>query len=181
MSVPAKIYVGDTVAWVDADVPAETTAVNVYFRTNTAGAGVVATGAQDEDTWTVTLAAAATETMVEGSWAFQAVATTPSGLQTYGTGRVEVVASFAFTGTPEAVDLRSQAEKDLDAVEEAIRVLSSGAQSYTIGTATGGRTFTRANLANLVAWRDRLVAKVAAERQADGAYRTDRRILARFD
>ena len=42
MSVPAKIYVGDTVAWVDADVPAETTAVNVYFRTNTAGAGVVA-------------------------------------------------------------------------------------------------------------------------------------------
>lgn len=181
MSVPSKIYVGDNVEWVDAAVPSTATAVSVYFRTNTAGAGVVATGSLDEDTWTITLPATSTETMVAGSWAWQALASTPDGQVTYATGRVEVESSFAFVGTPDAVDLRTQAEKDLDAVEEAIRVLSSGAQSYTIGTATGGRTFTRANLNNLVAWRDRLVARVAAERQADGAYRTDRRILVQFD
>ena len=179
--VPRTLYAGDTVVWTDDRVPADATAVKVWFRTNAAGAGVSANGAVVEGVWNLTLPGASTTTMIPGDWSYQAVATTPSGNQTYDTGRVEVIASFAYAGTPAAVDSRSQAEIDLENVEQAIRALTSGAQSYTIGTASGGRTFTRPMLAQLVAWRDRLVAKVAAERQADGTGRRSRRILVRFD
>ena len=182
MSVPSTIYAGDQVEWEDKDVPADATAVSVWFRTNTAGAGVEATGTLDNDTWTVTLSAAQTGPMVAGSWSYQAIATVDGAPRTYDSGRVEVVASFAYTGTPDAVDTRTQAEKDLEAVDEAIRVLQSGAQSYTIGTATGGRTFSRPQLKQLTAWRDRLLIKVASERAANGSSgRKDRRILVSFE
>ena len=179
--IPPQIYIGDTVEWIDSEVPDGATAVSYYFRTNTEGAAATATGTVDEDVWTILLPSTTTELMVEGDWGWQAVATLPSGQATYATGRITVNSSFIFSGHAHAVDLRTQAEKDLDAVEEAIRVLASGAQSYTIGTATGGRTFTRVNLNNLVAWRDRLVNKVSAERIASGQTRRDRRILVSFD
>jgi hypothetical protein len=178
--IPATIYSGNTYVWVDPAVPDGATAVQVWFRTNTSGQGVVATGTLGEEGWAITLPGTATTSMTAGLWAYQAIATTPEGQQTYGSGRVEVVGSFAFTGTPSAIDSQTQSEKDLAAVEEAIRTLQSGAQSYTIGTASGGRTFTRPQLATLIAWRDRLLQTVAAERKAAGQGRRDRRILVRF-
>lgn len=179
--VPRTLYAGDTVVWTDERVPADATAVEVWFRTNAAGQGVSASGVESEQGWEVTLPGTSTASMLPGVWSYQAIATTAAGNSTYDAGRVEVLASLAYAGTPAAVDSRSQAEIDLEAVEEAIRALASGAQSYTIGTASGGRTFTRPMLAQLVAWRDRLLAKVAAERQADGTARRGRRILVRFD
>jgi hypothetical protein len=178
--IPATIYSGNTYVWVDAAVPDLATAVEVWFRTNSAGQGVVATGALSDGKWAITLPGPATAGMAAGLWAYQAIATMPTGAHTYGSGRVEVVGSFEFSGEPGAVDPRSQAERDLESVEEAIRTLQSGAQSYTLGTASGGRTFTRPQLAQLIAWRDRLLQTVAAERVAAGQARRDRRILVRF-
>lgn len=178
--IPSKIYSGNSYAWVDLAVPADATAVHVWFRTNTVGQGVSATGSLGDGGWEISLPGAATESMVPGLWAWQAIATTPQGTITYESGRIEVVVDFAYSGTPTAIDVESQAEKDLAAVEAAIRELQSGAQSYTIGTASGGRTFTRVQLSQLVAWRDRLVQRVTAERQAAGQGRRDRRILVRF-
>lgn len=179
--VPATIYAGDVASWVDPGVPNDATAVAVWFRTNTAGAGVEATGVLADGKWTVTIDGLVSAGMAPGVWAYQAIAATPSGPITYSTGRVQVLASLSYTGTPAAVDLRSQAEQDLEAVEQAIRTLQSGAQSYTIGTGSGGRTFTRVQLGALIAWRDRLIAQIAAEQQATGSGRRDRRILVRFD
>lgn len=179
--LPATIYAGDAISWDDPEVPEDATAVTVWFRTNASGEGVEATGTKVDSKWLISIPAETSAGMTAGTWAYQAVATLDSGPVTYSTGRVQVAASFAFSGTPDAIDLRSQAEKDLEAVEEAIRVLQSGAQSYTIGAGTGMRTFTRPMLSQLVGWRNRLITQVAAERQAAGAGRRDRRILVRFE
>lgn len=175
--IPSAIYRGDRVAWTDELVPVDATGVTVWFRTNVAGQGLAAAGVLGEHGWVVTLEAAATAAMGDGTWQYQSIATTLEGSRTYDTGRLEVRASLAFSGTPSAVDTRTQAEKDLEEVEEAIRELTAGAQSYTIQQ----RTFTRVSLVTLIAWRDRLIAKVTAERQAAGLGRRDRRILVRFD
>lgn len=175
--IPSAIYRGDRVAWTDELAPADATGVAVWFRTSVAGQGLSAAGALGELGWELTLEAAATASMGDGIWQYQSIATTPEGSRTYDTGRMEVRASLAFSGTPSAIDTRTQAEKDLEAVEEAIRALTAGAQSYTIQQ----RTFTRVSLGALIAWRDRLIAKVTAERQAAGLGRRDRRILVRFD
>lgn len=182
MAIPLSLFPGDRVKWIDANVPDGATAVSVWFRTNTAGAGVEAVGALNSDgEWELVLEGAVTAAMVSGEWAWQAIAVLPTGTTTYDSGRIKVLVSFAFSGTPGAVDLRSQAEKDLAEVEEAIRVLSSGAQSYTIGTVAGGRTFSRPQLAQLIAWRDRLIQQVSAEQIANGTTRRNRRILVQFD
>jgi hypothetical protein len=179
--VPRTFYAGDAVEWIDERVPPDATGLTVWFRTNVAGAGFSVSGAFADDVWSVAIPSATTSGMAAGIWQYQSVATTPAGSATTDAGRVEVLASLAFSGTPAAVDSRSQAEIDLEAVEQAIRALSTGAQSYTIGTAAGGRTFTRPMLSQLIAWRDRLLSKVAAERRADGTARQSRRILVRFE
>ena len=56
---------------------------------------------------------------------------------------------------------------DLEGVEEAIRALIGGAQEYRIGTPTGGRMVKRADLAQLIAWRNQLKAEVARDRMAN--------------
>lgn len=55
---------------------------------------------------------------------------------------------------------------DLETVELAIRTLISGAQEYRIGTPTGGRMVKRADLAQLIQWRDQLKAEIARDRMA---------------
>ncbi len=84
-----------------------------------------------------------------------------------GTGGLVVLRSLTYSGQATALDLRSQAETDLIAVEAAIRALVSGAQEYRIGTPTGGRLVKRAELAQLIAWRDRLKADIAREKLAE--------------
>jgi hypothetical protein len=179
--IPRTFYAGDAVEWIDEGVPKDATALTIWFRTNVAGAGLSVSGSLADDVWSASIPAATTATMAPGVWQYQSIATTPAGPTTTDAGRVEVLASLAFSGTPTAVDSRSQAEIDLEAVEQGIRALSTGAQSYTIGTSAGGRTFTRPMLSQLIAWRDRLLSKVAAERRADGTARQSRRILVRFD
>ena len=185
MTVPLSLVQGDRVTWT-AEIPTRdeetATGVTYWFRTNTAGAGVSSVGIIGADgTWTFELTGVQTAGMVVAQWYWQAVATYPSGDSTFEDGSVQVLQSFAYSGTPGAVDQRSQAEQDLASVEEAIRVLSTGAQSYTIGTAAGGRTFTRPMLAQLIAWRDRLIQQVSAEQIANGQTRRNRRILIDFD
>lgn len=185
MTVPLSLVQGDRVSWqfvvnnLDDEIA---TGATYWFRTNTAGAGTSSVGTLDADgSWSFELTGVQTAAMLVGQWYWQAIAEYPSGNDSYADGSVQVLQSFAYSGTPGAVDLRSVAEQDLASVDEAIRVLSSGAQSYTIGTVAGGRTFTRPMLAQLIAWRDRLIQQVSAEQIANGQTRRNRRILINFD
>jgi len=56
---------------------------------------------------------------------------------------------------------------DLETVEAAIHTLITGAQEYRIGTPTGGRMVKRADLAQLIQWRDQLKAEIARDRMAN--------------
>jgi hypothetical protein len=83
---------------------------------------------------------------------------------TIATGSSDVLPSLAYTGTPAALDGRSQAEQDLDAVQAAIRALvTRGAKSYTIG----GRSWTSNDLGLLMQREAQLKAVVARERAGE--------------
>jgi hypothetical protein len=168
MTQPLELYQGDLTSWIESRVHPDATAVRVWFRAAAAGAGIEAVASDTDDGWKVELSAATTATMAAGSWELQIVSTVSGAPLTTGRGSLTVRKSLAFSGTPGAFDDRSQAQKDLEAVEEAIRALTTGAQEYQIGSlGNGGRKVVRADLAELIKWRDRLKAEVAREQRAE--------------
>ena len=165
---PAEFYQGDLTSWIESRVHPDATAVRVWFRAAAAGAGVEAVATDTADGWRVTLTAQTTTAMAAGAWELQIVSTVNGAPLTTGRGSLTVRKSLAFSGTAGAFDDRSQAQKDLEAVEEAIRALTTGAQEYQIGSlGNGGRKVVRADLAELIKWRDRLKAEVAREKRAE--------------
>jgi hypothetical protein len=168
MTQPLELYQGDLTSWIESRVHPDATAVRVWLRAATAGAGVEAVASDTADGWKVQLTAQTTATMAAGAWELQIVSTVNGAPLTTGRGSLTVRRSLAFTGTAGAFDDRSQAQKDLDAVEEAIRALTTGAQEYQIGSlGSGGRRVKRVDLPDLIVWRDRLKAEVTREKRAE--------------
>jgi hypothetical protein len=168
MSQPLQIYQGDQASWLEPLASGDASSVVVWLRAAAAGAGVEAQAALTDEGWRVTLIATTTAAMAAGDWTVQVVATVDGAPHTVRRGSLTVRRGLAFSGTPGAFDDRSQAQKDLDAVEEAIRALTSGAQEYQIGAlGAGGRKVRRADLAELIKWRDRLKSEVTREKRAE--------------
>jgi len=164
---PADLYTGDRVKWLEASAPDEATALKVWLRSTTAGAGLEINGTAADDGWDVVITQQATATMTPGAWELQVVATVGGAPLTVRRGSLTVRRGLAFTGTPGTFDDRSQAERDLADVEVAIRALSTGAQEYQIGgLGTGGRKVRRADLAELMNLRDRLAAQVGQDKRS---------------
>lgn len=184
MSQPAEFYQGDRIQWIESRVASDATAVTVWLRAAAAGAGVEAQATNTADGWQVTLSAQTTAAMAASAWELQVVSTVNGAPITTGRGSFTVRRSLVFSGTAGAFDDRSQAQIDLDAVEEAIRVLASGAQEYQIGgLGSGGRKVRRVDLAELIKWRDRLKADVMREKRADAIAQglgDPRRLYVRF-
>ncbi len=174
VKIPSKIRAGDTVAWKDdpttdvfgVAIASSTHTLTYFLRTNTASEGATATGVPDGAGWRTTISSGVTGTFDAGAWYFQAIATSiADGTKTtLGAGQIEVLANLSYTGTPGAFDGRSQAQKDLDAVQAAIRSLMVGGavQEYRIGT----RSLKRYELAELLALESRLKSEVAREQKA---------------
>lgn len=177
--IPAEFTAGDTVEWIESAVPDDATAATAYLRANVAQ-GATLSGVETADGWRFTLSGAVSEVFTPSdAWRAQVVAVVDGANCAVSTYGFTVLPSLAYTGSPTAIDLRSQAAKDLEQVEAAIRALVSGAQEYRIGFGNQGRTVRRADLEQLIAWRDRLRAEVAAEdRKLSG--NTDRGIYVRF-
>ncbi len=175
MGIPSSITAGVDVVWTDAattdifgnDVTSATHNLTYYFRLNTAGEGATATGVPYENGWKVTLPAATSAGMdASTNWYFQALLTAISGgaVTEYSRGQIEVQASLVYAGSPAAFDGRTQSQKDLDAVQAAIRSLMTGGatQEYRIGN----RSLKRYDLTELLALESRLKAVVARENKA---------------
>jgi hypothetical protein len=164
---PGDLYQGDRVKWTEAGVPGSATAVTVWLRPINAGASVEVNATPLGDGWRVELSEAVTAGMSSGEWILQVVALVDNGRQTIRSGGLTVRQSLAGNGASGGFDYRSQAQIDLEAVEGAIRALVSGAQEYQIGSlGNGGRKVVKADLAELIKWRDRLAAQVAQEKRA---------------
>lgn len=174
MKFPQKFRAGDYIQWrlnsttdnFGEPISSPDWSVNYYFRTNTDFLGATAASSVYLDGFQFSLASSVTETFNAGDWFYQAVAN-KSGAekQTIATGKFEVLPNLSFSGSnPEAVDGRTQAKKDLDAIEAAIRAIYNGGvvQEYKIGN----RDVKKYDLPDLIMLRDKLKAIVIREDKA---------------
>lgn len=164
-TIPAAFRQGDYVTWTETDAPEGASAIVCYLRTN-AASGATISGVNTAAGWVFVIEAAATQLFTPGNWYAQFRATVDGNPVTYRQSLFAVERSLAYSGSAGAIDLRSQAEKDLEQVEAAIRLVSSSAQEYRIGVGDGARVVKRADLPALIAWRDRLKAEVRKEQEA---------------
>jgi hypothetical protein len=173
VTVPALITAGSTSVWIEpaatdpAGDPATsaTWTLQITFRTNTAGEGATVNGsARSDGGWDVALSAATTTSWDAGTWYWQRRITSGSDVVITGSGTTTISPSLAFTGDPTAFDGRSQAEKDLESVQAAIRaIVNRGAKQYSIGS----RSYTSQDLGQLMQREAQLKAIVARERAAE--------------
>lgn len=173
MRIPNEIRAGDTVKW--RDDPSTDVYGNVisssngwtltyYLRFNKANHGATVVGTAYGAGWEFTLSQATTLAFDEGDGFWQAEASKAGEHITLGAGPLEVLPSLSYTGNPGAFDGRSQAQKDLDTVQAAIRSLMTGGavQEYRIGT----RSLKRYDLTDLLALETRLKGEIARENKA---------------
>ncbi len=174
MNFPARITEGDTVKWRDdasTDVFGNAISsqtgwtLTYYFRFNRNNHGATAVGSAYGQGWQFSLTAATTEGFhADDTGYWQAVATKAGETVTLGAGQFEIDANLAYVGTPAAVDNRSQAQKDLDAVQAAIRAMISGGAvaEYSIGS----RRLKKMEMADLLTLESSLKAEVKREQKA---------------
>ena len=173
MNIPTTIRAGDTVKWRDDasvdvfgnEITSSDWTLKYYLRTNTASEGATSTGSAYGTGWEFTLSASTTADFDAGNWYWTAVATKDSEVITLGNGSLTVEAALTYSGTPGAFDGRSQAQKDLDAVQAAIRAIVDGGvvQEYRIGT----RNLKKYDLPDLIQLEGKLKAEVKREQQAE--------------
>ena len=173
MNIPAQIRAGDTVKWRDvasADAfgnPVSSGngwALYYYLRTNTASEGATVTGSAYGTGWEFSIAQGTTAAFDTGQWYWQAEARKSGEHITLGAGQLEVLAALSYAGSPAAFDGRTQAQKDLDAVQAAIRAMISGGAvaEYTIGS----RRLKKMEMADLLTLESSLKAEVKREQKA---------------
>jgi len=170
--LPSIIVAGTTIEWVDEATTAginETISspdwtLEYYLRTNTASEGHTVTGTQYANStgWQFTISSTDSANFDAGNWFWAARAFKSGKVFEIGTGELEVRQSLQYSGTPAAIDNRTQTEKDLDAVTACIRALiEDKAQEYSIGN----RTFKRIDIKDLRAREAELKSRVASEKR----------------
>ena len=170
--LPSIIVAGTTIEWVDEATTAginETISspdwtLEYYLRTNTASEGHTVTGTQYANStgWQFTISSTDSANFDAGNWFWAARAFKSGKVFEIGTGELEVRQSLQYSGTPAAIDNRTQTEKDLDAVTACIRALiADKAQEYSIGN----RTFKRIDIKELRAREAELKARVFSEKR----------------
>jgi hypothetical protein len=172
VNIPSEIRAGDTIQWRDVagvdnlgnEVSSSDYTLTYYLRFNAASEGATVVGTAYGTGWQFSIAAATSVNFDAGTWYWQAVATKTGSTITLGSGQSTVLAALSYSGTPAALDGRSQAQKDLDAVQAAIRTIVAGgvAKEYTIGN----RSLKKYDLTDLLALETKLKADVNREQKA---------------
>lgn len=173
MTVPATIRAGNTTSWIQpatvdltgAVASSSTWTLTTFLRSTTAGMGATVAGiARSDGGWDNGLSASTSGGFTAGVWSWESRISSGSTVITIGSGTTTVLASLSYSNTPGAFDGRSQAEKDLAEVQAAIRaIVAKGAKQYAIGS----RSFTYADLGQLMQREAQLKAIVARERAAE--------------
>ena len=172
MGLPTSIRAGDTVLFEDGpfttpdgrSIDPATWTLTYYLRGTVQQSSASVVGTADGVKWDFTIAASTTETWVAGQWYYQAVATLSTEKFTVRDGKFTVLESMQFTAPAPGFDGRTQAKKDLDAVQAAIRAMVSGGAvtEYSIGN----RSVKKMSVSDLLELESRLKAVVARENRA---------------
>lgn len=164
-TIPTQFRAGDFVSWVESNAPAGATAIRAYLRTN-AASGAVLDATADGNDWAFEVSAATSATLTAGAYLAQFVAIVATNPVSYREARFTVLPNLVFTGSPTAIETRSELRIRYDEIQEAIRIVTTSAQEYQIGVGGGGRKVRRADLPALIQERDNLRAQLTAEERA---------------
>jgi hypothetical protein len=160
---PSRIVAGDSASWtknLPQYLPASGWVLSYAIVRD--GVRLSITGTNNGDgTHLVSLAAATTGAWTPGQYAWQAYVTKAATSErvTIASGQLKVEANFAAG----AVDARSHAKKTLDALEA---TLEGRASSDQLAYSIGGRSISKMAPEQLLTWRDKDRAEVAAEEKA---------------
>jgi hypothetical protein len=173
VNIPPLLRAGDTIQWRDDattdnlgnPIDSSTWTLSYYLRFNAASEGATIVGTPYNTGWAFTIPSATSTNFDAGTWYWQALATYSTSKITLGSGTTTVEASLAYAGSPAAYDGRTQAQKDLEAVQAAIRTLLSGGsvKEYRIGQ----RNIKRYDLSELLQLEAKLKADVKREQAAE--------------
>ena len=163
MKIPASIRANSTIKWRESSQvdpfgdPIQSTdswVMKFYLRTNTASEGHTVTGSTYETGWQFEISASDSSAFDAGDWFFNCEVSKGADKYIVGSGALEVLQALAYTGTPGALQGKSQLQQDYEAVESAIRTLISGGvvKEYSIG----GRSLKKYELNDLVALKSSL-------------------------
>lgn len=161
MTIPALIYAGDTVKWVEPATPdydSGTWTRKVSLRHPTDADALDVTGvAMPGGGWEFSITAIQSKTLGLGTVYWHDTVTSGSERYTIGQGSLEVQANIA--GTATSFDGRTQEEIDLEAVRAEMRARISGGsvQEYSIGN----RSLKKMPMADLIAMESKLKADVS--------------------
>jgi hypothetical protein len=177
LNIPKTLTSGDRIIWRDRFNDYLPTTHNLTWAIRGA-VSVDAMSVADGEEFLTIIDNAASSTLTAGNYYWQAnITEIATGYRnTLGNGSLEVIVDLA--GVSGAYDGRSENEKLLDAVNQAITAYANGGlvQSYSIK----GRSLSRYSLDELMKMRDRLSSQVERERAfKDG--KDGRKAYVRFD
>lgn len=160
---PTRIVAGDSATWTK-DIPQYLPASGwvLSYAIVRDGVRLSVTGTNNGDgTHLISISAATTAAWTAGQYGWQAYATKAATSERYtvAAGMLVVQANFA-TG---AVDARSHVRRTLDALEA---TLEGRATSDQLAYSIGGRSISKMAPEQLLTWRDKYKAEVAAEDKA---------------
>jgi hypothetical protein len=184
MQIPTQLTAGDSVSWRDPALTAQGVGISPtawglsYSLRGPLAAGVDLIGASDGTRWSFTLTAAQTAAFNASPstllWYWQASATFATQRITVARGVLRVKPNLALLATSATFDGRSQAEKNLVAIETEIQARIEGGATleYTIGQ----RSLKREPMEALMALRTQWRRIVAGERRGRQPGRSDLQI-----
>lgn len=168
MNIPASLVSGDSISWDDNGssdnlgnaVDSSQYTLSYVFKGK--GGSLTVTAATNGLGWRTTITTTQSATLPPDIYYWQAYATKSGARQTLGNGQLIIKQNLA--AAPAGFDGRSQAQKDLDAVQAAIRKGGgSGVAEYTIGN----RSLKNIPIADLMILESQLKAQVQKEKQAE--------------
>lgn len=162
-NIPASIVSGDSVEWKDYDLDG-VTSDDWTLTYSIRGAQILnVVGVPFAGGWDFSITTVQSATLTPGAYAWAVAATKTGEKQTLASGTLTVQADL--TSAVAGYDGRSQAKKDLEAVQTAIRTIIAGGavQSYSIGN----RSLSKMPMTDLLALESKLKAEVFREGRAE--------------
>lgn len=156
---PTALVVGDSAAWtksLSSYLPADGW-VLTYGLVNAKVKYSIAATDNGDGSHLATLPTSVTSLWLPGICAWQAVVTKAAERYTVASGQITVGASYS---NGETVDERTHVRRTLEALEA---VLEGRATSDQLGYSIGGRSITKMSPEQLLQWRDKYKAELAAE------------------
>lgn len=163
MPIPSKIVIGDYSQWTDNPFTQDGQTLTSITHTLTyalRGATVLnLTGSPLSSGWTTAITVQQSSGLTAGQYYWQAYLTSGAIRFTVGQGQTAVVPNYS--NAIAGFDGRTQLEKDIDAVDAAIRAMVSGGavQEYSIGS----RSLKKMTIADLTTLRSQLKYRLIVE------------------